>query len=147
MKQNFIYRKDITRKEHETWFYEKVQKGAVDQFIVENEESKPLGCVYLQNIDHQHRKAEEGIFLNPECPKGKGIGKASVNLILDYAFNELKLHKVTARVLEYNKASLGLHKSVGFSKEALFRDEVYLNGKFENVVFFGMLESEFGGCK
>lgn len=97
----------------------------------------PLGSVYLQNFEEEHKKAEEGIFLGEEQAHGKGIGTEAAKLMLDYAFGELGLHKVAARVLAYNKASMRIHEKAGYVQEAYFKEELFLNGQYEDLVFFG----------
>ncbi|MDE7477729.1 MAG: GNAT family N-acetyltransferase, partial [Lachnospiraceae bacterium] len=59
--KNFIYRKPISRKDHEEWLENKVFKGLVHQFIIcRNEDDMPLGSVYLQNFAEESRRVEWG---------------------------------------------------------------------------------------
>lgn len=137
---NFIYRKPLSREEHLNWMKQKVETGLVHQFIVcRNEDDMPLGCVYLQNFEEEHGKAEEGIFLGEAQSRGKGIGTEAAGLMLQYAFGELGLHKVSARVLAYNGASIRLHEKAGYVQEACFKEELFLNGKYEDLIFFGAI--------
>lgn len=141
--QNFIYRKPISREEHICWMEQKVDAGAVVQFIVcDKQTDKPLGVVYIQNIEEEHSKAEEGIFLGEEEAFGRGIGTEAARLMIRYAFKTLGLHKLTARVLAYNMASRRMHESAGYQQEAYFRQELFLNGKYEDLIFYGILRDE-----
>jgi len=136
--ENFIYRKEVSVKDHEEWLANKVFKGLVHQFIVcRNEDDTPLGSVYLQNFEEQHRRAESGIYLGEEQAYGKGIGTEAVKLMADYAFETLGLHKLTARVLSYNMASRRLHEKAGYVQEACLRDELFLDGQYEDLILFG----------
>jgi UDP-4-amino-4,6-dideoxy-N-acetyl-beta-L-altrosamine N-acetyltransferase len=138
--ENFIYRKPITREEHLNWLATKVDKGLVHQFIVcLKEDDRPIGSVYLQHFEEENKKAESGIFLGDESIKGKGIGTESVALLKNYAFETLGLHKLMARVLAYNTASLRLHEKAGYTKEAYLKDELFIEGKFEDLVMFGAI--------
>lgn len=138
--ENFIYRKPITREEHLSWFKNKVEKGLVHQFIIcQNTDDKPLGSVYLQNFEEDSRQAEEGIFIGETNLQRKGIGSQAAQLMIKYAFEELKLHKLKARVLAYNTASLKMHEKAGYIQEACFKDELFLDGKYEDLVFFGII--------
>ena len=135
---NFLYRKPITRKDHENWLANKVMKGLVHQFIVcRNEDDKPLGSAYLQNFDDESRRAEWGIYLGEEQTYGKGVGTEAGHLILDYAFNTLGLHKVVSRVLARNTASARMSEKVGSIQEAYLRDEYFLDGQYEDLILFG----------
>lgn len=135
--RNFIYRKPIRREEHEDWLINKVFKGFVHQFVVcENEGNIPLGSVYLQNFEKEHRRAESGIFLGGEAC-GRGVGTEAVRLMADYAFGTLGLHKLTARVLAHNMASRRLHEKAGYVQEAHLKDELFLDGQYEDLILFG----------
>lgn len=135
--KNFIDRTPLSQEIHLDWLNNKVQKGCVHQFVVcRNIDKMPLGSVYLQNFEEKNKKAEEGIFLGEEQAYGKGVGTEAAKLMLNYAFEYLKLHKVLARVLAYNQASLRMHQKAGYVQEAYFKDELFLDGKYEDLVFF-----------
>ncbi len=138
--RNFIYRKPISREEHINWMEQKVAVGKVIQFIIcDIQTDKPMGVVYIQNIEEEHSKAEEGIFLGEKEAFGRGIGTEAAKLMIQYAFEVLGLHKLTARVLAYNMASRKMHESAGYKQEAYFEQELYLDGKYEDLVFYGIL--------
>lgn len=138
--ENFIYRKEVTRADHEKWLAEKVFKGLVHQFIIcRNEDDLPLGSVYLQNFAKEHKRAESGVYLGGEQIRGKGIGTEAVMLMEEYAFGTLGLHKLTARVLAFNKASRRLHEKAGYVQEAYLKDELFLDGKYEDLVLYGAI--------
>ena len=71
--------------------------------------------------------------------RGKGLGREMLNLTLGFAFNFLGLHKVYARALSDNAASINCFLSCGFEKEAYLKDEVYLDGKYNDIVLLGKL--------
>lgn len=138
--QNFIYRRPVTQKDHEEWLANKVFKGFVHQFIIcRNEDGAPLGSVYLQNFEEEHKRAESGIYLGEEQTYRKGIGTEAVCLIVDYAFGTLGLHKLSARVLAYNTASRRLHEKAGYAQEAYLKEELFLDGKYEDLILFGVI--------
>lgn len=45
------------------------------QFIICTQEEKPVGSVYLRDIDRTHNKAEYGIFIGEEEALSKGYGQ------------------------------------------------------------------------
>lgn len=138
--ENFIYRKPIRCEDHVNWLENKVFKGLVHQFIVcRIEDGLPLGSIYLQNFEEENRKAEWGIYLGEEQAYGKGIGTEAAKLILNYAFEELGMHKVVSRVLAKNKASIRMNEKAGYVKEAYLKDELFLDGRFEDLIFFGAI--------
>lgn len=147
--ENFIYRKQISKEEHLDWFHNKVEKGKVVQFIIcDKETDKPLGSIYLQNFNEVSRQAEEGIFLGEDEAYGRGIGTEAAKLVLKYAFDVLELHKLTARVLSYNKGSRKMHEKAGYVQESYLKDELFLDGKYEDLIFYGAINpAELGVAK
>ena len=140
---NFIYRKPITKGEHIDWLKNKVDKGLVHQFIIcDNVENTPYGCVYMQHLDEENNKAESGIFLGEDKKRSKGIGTEAAKMALDYCFRQLNVHKVVARVPAFNKASLRMHEKAGYIQEAYLKDELYIDGKYEDLVLFGAVNPQ-----
>lgn len=138
--ENFIYRKPVTRKDHLNWLETKVDKGLVHQFIIcMNSDGFPVGSIYLQNFEVDNKKAEWGIYIGEEKAYGKGVGTEAAKLILNYAFENLGMHKVVSRVLAYNQASIRMNEKAGYVKEAYFKDELYIEGKYEDLIMFGAI--------
>lgn len=138
--ENFIYRENISKEDHINWLHNKVEAGKVIQFIIcDLETDKPLGSIYLQNFQETSRQAEEGIFLGEEEAYGRGIGTEAAKLVLEYAFSTLKLHKLTARVLSYNQGSRKMHEKAGYKMESYLKDELFLDGKYEDLIFYGAI--------
>lgn len=140
--QNFIYRKPISKEEHLNWYHNKVSVGKVLQFIIcDKTTDKPLGSGYLQNIE-EDKKAEYGIFLGETDAFGRGIGSETAKLIVDYSFQKLKLHKLCSRVLANNEPSKRMLLSVGYSQEGYLKDELFIDGKYEDLTFWGIINPE-----
>ncbi|KZE69270.1 alanine acetyltransferase [Fictibacillus phosphorivorans] len=72
-----------------------------------------------------------GYFLD-EKHNGKGYTTEAVRLIVKYAFDELKLHRVEAGVMPHNIGSIRVLEKAGFEKEGLARKNVKINGKWED---------------
>lgn len=132
----FIYQEPFTMEGHKKWLEAVIIPEKGHQFIVcKKENDTPIGSIFLRDIDHKNRKAEYGMFLGEEAEKGKGIGCEIATLLSDFAFESLKLHKITARILADNKASLYSNFKAGFVQEACLKDEVIINGEFKDVVW------------
>lgn len=139
----FIYQKPFTREGHENWLKTMIDSGKGFQFIVCMQDGdKPIGCTYLRDYDKENNKIEYGVFLGSEEVKGKGIGTEILKLTLQFAFGQLKVHKVFARVFSDNQASLKSFIKGGFVKEAYLKDEVYINGQYRDIVLLGMINPE-----
>ena len=95
VRKNFIYQELFTREGHESWVRNKVQTGQVVQMIIcDAATDRPLGSVYIRDIDREHNKAEYGIFIGEDDARGRGVGTAAAKLMLKYCFEEEGLHRI-----------------------------------------------------
>ncbi|MFC7370334.1 GNAT family N-acetyltransferase [Fictibacillus iocasae] len=69
-----------------------------------------------------------------EKHNGQGYTTEAVKLVVDYSFNELKLHRLEAGVMPHNLGSLRVLEKAGFEREGLARKNVKINGKWEDHV-------------
>ena len=140
---NFIYREPITVQMHTEWYENKVLTGKVKQYIaVEKDSNRPIGSVYLRDIDYNARKAEYGIFIGEQDALNKGYGSETAKATTDYFFEVMKFHKLSLRVLEKNKPAIRSYEKAGFKIEGIMKDEEFLDGKYETVIFMAILEED-----
>ena len=74
--------------------------------------------------------SEIGIILKNDRYKNKGIGTIALTKALDYAKDNLKLHKIVAIILKTNKRSQNLFEKIGF----VFYDEDDHFDKFYKII-------------
>lgn len=140
VRKNFIYQALFTRESHEKWIRTKVETGDVVQMIIcEIGSDKPVGSVYVRDIDSTHHKAEYGIFIGETSARGKGYGTAAAKLMIRYCFEELKLHRLFLRVYAENIQAIRSYEKAGFEKEALLRDDVCIDGWYRDIILMGIL--------
>jgi [ribosomal protein S5]-alanine N-acetyltransferase len=96
------------------------------------------GAIGFTNISREHRKAELGFWLLPEF-WGKGIVQESMPVIMEYAYNNLRLHRVEAYVETENKSSQKTLLKQGFQQEGILRDSELKDGRFISVVLYSKL--------
>lgn len=75
--------------------------------------------------------------------QSKGIGTEAAKEMLKHAFYNLNLHKVYLTVLTNNQRAIKLYDRCGFKIEGTLREEVYKNGKFEDMLVMSILKKEF----
>lgn len=139
---NFIFQEPFTPEMHLRWMDERVATGQVAQFIIERE-GAPVGSVFLRDIDPTHQKGEFGIFIGEDAARGQGLGTEAARLMLGYGFGRLGLHKIFLRVLAGNTGAIKSYENAGFVQEAYLRDDVFLNGKFCDLVLMAIRKGEF----
>jgi RimJ/RimL family protein N-acetyltransferase len=102
-----------------------------------------VGFVYLNNIDWFARNAEFGMLIGERDRQGKGLARETLELVADYAFGTLNLHKVYLRVVAFNKRALNLYRTFGFAEEGIQRQQAFLRERYHDVVLMGLLRREF----
>jgi Acetyltransferases, including N-acetylases of ribosomal proteins len=145
VRQNFIYRGDITRESHLRWLKEKVDTREVVQFIIEeivNNNHNPVGSVYFKDIDYNNSSAEYGIFIGEDSARGKGYGTEVAKLFTNYGINTLGLHRIMLRLISTNEIAYKSYLCAGFKIEGTAREMVKIDGTFKDVIFMSLLAGE-----
>lgn len=73
------------------------------------------GTIGIKNIDYVNKKANIGYWIGKQY-QDQGIATESVELVVNYAFNILKLEEISAYVFPENKSSIRVLEKNGFAK-------------------------------
>jgi len=92
-------------------------------------EGKLCGVIGLVPQQDVYKKTAEIGYWIGEPFWNKGIATKAVQLITDYAFNELDFVRLHTGVFEYNTASMKVLEKCGFKKEGVFEKAIIKNGK------------------
>lgn len=140
VRRNFIYQELFTPESHRQWIRDMVETGRVVQMMIcESVCGRPVGSVYLRDIDRRHSKAEYGIFIGGEGARGKGYGTMAARLMIRYAFREMGLHRLFLRVFADNARAIRSYEKAGFEREAYLREDVCIEGQYRDMVLMGIL--------
>lgn len=102
-----------------------------------------IGLVNLDGFDWPNGHTEIGIALISPAERGHGLASEALTLLIRYAFDELGLNRIWARVIEDNKPSVRLFESLGFVSEGRLRQHVRRRGQYRDMLIYGLLTSEF----
>lgn len=126
------------------WFNQLSQKNLNRiVFMIMDNHKKALGTCSLTNIDRNNKSAEVGIMIGDINSQGKGYGKESLRKILDYGFNNINLHRIEAKIFEFNKISLRLFERLNFKYESTSRESLWRNKKWWDIYVYSILSNEF----
>jgi len=131
-------------KKAEDWFDE-IQKLQGDKHIrlgIFLETGKVIGDIALQDIDWKERVCSIGIGISKIENRSKGYGSQAIQLILDHAFNNIGLERVTASTLEQNFGSQKSLERNGFILEGRERKAVSFAGKRWDRLNYGFIRDD-----
>lgn len=143
VRQNFVFQAEFTRQMHETWMNQKVFTGKVIQYIIEMKSSRrPIGSVYLRDIDRENRQAEFGIWIGELEYHGLGLGTEATGMFVSFALHQLGLRRIFLRVFTENPGAIACYKKAGFSEERIDRQCVCRDGKYMDMMFMSVVNEE-----
>ena len=104
-----------------------------------------IGFATLANYIPEQRRAEFLLGLVRDEDAKPGIGLEASLLVLDYAFNIAKLHKLVSIVYSSNMQAQSNTLALGFIQEGLLRKHFFdsKSGKFIDLFQNGMLAEDF----
>jgi len=109
--------------------------------IVEKLSNSFIGYFGFWRMIPEHCRAEIGYALKPEY-WGKGYMYETLNKMVRFGFNEMKLHSIEANVNPANEKSKKVLEKIGFKQEAYFRENYLFNGNFLDSVIYSLLEKD-----
>lgn len=114
----------------------------LDWGIVLKSSGKLIGTCGFTSIETAHARGEIGYVLN-EAYWNKGYVTEAVERVLEYAFRDLELNRIEARVMEGNAASISLLNKCGMAFEGTFKEELFVKGEFRNVMHFAICRKDY----
>lgn len=114
-------------------------------FIIETKHQIPVGMLALSDVDRVNCRAEPGRFLigDEEATKGIPAAAEATKLLYDLAFDRLELRRLHGTVAADNVLMIKWQTYLGMIEEGRLRDHYFIDGRFQDAVVFGLLESEY----
>lgn len=132
------YSLDRIRRNIESYNKETEEKISYRFGIFLNSNHQLIGMIALNDVLWPLKTSYVGYSLDLKHTK-QGYMFEALNLVINYAFNELKLHRLEAGVMPSNQASYKLLERCGFVREGLLRKNVHINGRWEDHYIYGLL--------
>lgn len=111
--------------------------------ILDRESKEHIGNVSLQRINWINRSAEFAIVIGEQDHWGKGIAFEVLDVLFRHGFSKLNLHRIWTGTVESNIGMIKVAEKLGMILEGRLNEGVFLNGKYEDVLMYGILEDEW----
>lgn len=101
-----------------------------------------VGLVRCDEWDKINLSIRIGIDIVPSERK-KGLATEAYDLLLDYLFNQLNIHRIWLLVTDFNDGAFALYKKIGFAVEGSQRDAIYRDGAYHDYIMMSILKPEY----
>ncbi|RXM41498.1 GNAT family N-acetyltransferase [Chryseobacterium sp. CH21] len=131
--ESFIRRNNKEFNQPESWY----------QLLITDKETKAvIGDIGVHFLGDENVQVEFGITLSSSF-QGKGYASEALKGIIDYLFNDLHKHRITASVDPANTASIQLMERIGLRKEGHFVKSLFWKNNWVDDVIYAVLHEEW----
>lgn len=135
---------DLPLEYEKTCIWFEKNRGRTDRYdAVIQVNGTPVGLIGLLSIDRKNQKAEYYVSMGETRFKGHGVASKASELLLEYAFRDLKLEKVYLYTETGNKVAQKLFERVGFKKEGILKHDLLSRGRFVDRIAYGITKADY----
>ena len=110
--------------------------------IADAASDRAIGVIGLRHVDQPMRTAQIGTWLGREY-WGTGANDEAKQLLLDFSFGLLALHRIEARIAVENRRSRRAFERLGARNEGVLRESFYKDGVYHDQDLFVVLEQDW----
>ena len=125
--------KELRADKERVWFVIVLKKG-----------NRVIGEAGLLRMFKPWRCTDMTIIIGEKDAWGKGYGTEAGRLILEFAFKQLRFHRISVGVVGLNQRAIRFWESLGFKKEGVERDGYYCDNQYSDFIMMSILEDEYG---
>ncbi|HLG93649.1 MAG TPA: GNAT family protein [candidate division Zixibacteria bacterium] len=137
-----VYLPATERKVEELFDFLTSKPGQI-AFGIETLEGNLIGMMVLLIINDQDRTAISDTLIGEKGYWNKGYGTDAKMMLLNYAFNTLKLRKINSCVVSHNKRSLQYNLHCGYKIEAVRKRQIFHLGRFRDEILLAVFKPDW----
>lgn len=137
----------FTEEEITSFFLKSLEEDDRYFFLIISPDGRIIGESVINEIDWNLRCANFRIGLYHMTERGKGIGTWAAELTRDFAFEELKLHRLELDVYSFNPRAEHTYLKIGFKREGVLRDAIMDGDQYADDILMAILEDEWRALK
>ena len=131
--------RDITRDAAEAWVA--AQKTEPYAWVIEADGGL-LGSIRLHTVNHADKRAQIAIGILDPAALGKGYGTEAMQVLAAHAFDQMGLHRLGCRVLDFNARAIAAYEKVGFVVEGREREAARIGPDWHDDLIMGLLDRD-----
>lgn len=135
---------DLYTKQMAIDYINTIQKSNSDLVfaICDKNTDKHIGNVAFHNISQKNKCAEFAIIIGEISFMSKGIGKEALEIIIEFGFHTLKLHRIYCGVNQHNIPMQKLASYLKMKQEGTLVDAMIKDGQFSDIYFYALINHE-----
>ena len=110
--------------------------------MVRKDNNRHIGNIKLGPIDWRHKLGDIGIIIGDKDSWGKGYATEAIDILSEFSFSELGLHKLTAGAYMNNVGSVKAFQRAGFSEEGIRKSHYLFNGEYVDSVLLAKISQK-----
>jgi ribosomal-protein-alanine N-acetyltransferase len=111
--------------------------------LINKQNNQPIGECGFHTWSKKHNRAEAFYLLRHDADKRKGFMTEAFEIVIQYGFNEMKLHRISAHIANENTASKKLLLKNNFTFEGTLREDFFIDGSNKDSDCYSILKSEY----
>jgi len=143
-RKHFREVRELSLIDQEAWF-ESLQKTKHINYmftIIDLKTNSPIGAAGLLYINWINRAGDFSFYIGKDAAyiDNDGIAKEAAQLLIDYGFNNLNLHKIWMELYEFDNLKIDFFtRKFNFKQDALLRDNCFEDGKYWNSLIISKI--------
>jgi RimJ/RimL family protein N-acetyltransferase len=134
----------MARPEIERFFQARVLgTDSLAMAIHERASDRLLGTCAFSQLDGENGSALFHITIGEKDAWGQGFGTEATRLMLEHAFERLRLHRIGLSVFAFNERAIRSYRRAGFVLEGRAREAIRRDGRWWDEVEMSILDSDW----
>jgi UDP-4-amino-4,6-dideoxy-N-acetyl-beta-L-altrosamine N-acetyltransferase len=133
----------LTIENQTNWYKRTLVSNTEKYWIIQLDDGTDVGLLSLNFIDDKNKQCAWAYYIADLRARGKGLGRILECNIYDYVLEEMSLNKLWCEVFKFNDKVISIHQKFGSKIEGEFKDHIFKNGKFYDVVRLAIRKEEW----
>lgn len=112
-------------------------------FLIFSPDKRIIGESVINEIDWNAKCANFRICIFHPEERSKGLGSWAIKATRDFAFANLKLHRLELDVFSFNPRAEKAYLKAGFKREGVLRDAIWDGKQYADDILMAILEEDW----